>query len=100
MCSSLVERLGAPRRLPLKNDKPRQMAGLVCGLRLRQTGSSTRRRSGVLADTGHQPGLVLALSAFHAPALAERLALVEARGLGDAGEGQGGGGLLGIVGCA
>tara|TARA_Y100001951_G_scaffold42260_1_gene33476 strand:+ start:2517 stop:2618 length:102 start_codon:yes stop_codon:yes gene_type:complete len=33
MYSNLVERLGAPRGLPLKNDKPRQMAGFVCGLR-------------------------------------------------------------------
>src|SRR5690606_15372207 len=53
--------------------------------------------SGVLADAGHQPGLVLSLDTLHAPAFAEGLALVETRALRHADEGQGGGGFLGIV---
>src|SRR5690606_12736003 len=52
-------------------------------------------QSAVLADTGDQPGLVVAIDTFHAPAFAEGLALVEARGLGQAAEGQGGDGLVG-----
>ena len=55
----------------------------------------TRAGSAVLADTGDQPGLVVAVDALHAPAFAEGLALVEARGLGHAAEGQGGDRLVG-----
>ena len=40
-----------------------------------------RRSESVLANAGDQPGLVVALGALQAPAFAERLALVEARGL-------------------
>src|SRR5690606_5764055 len=54
-------------------------------------------RSGVLADAGQQPGLVLALLAFHAPAFAEGFALIKARGLAHAAEGQGGHGHVRVV---
>ena len=43
-----------------------------------QSGVVSGSGSGVLANTGHQPRLVLALGALHAPAFAERFALVEA----------------------
>jgi len=33
MRSGFIERLAAPHHLPLRNNKPRQMAGFVCGLR-------------------------------------------------------------------
>src|SRR5450830_1821498 len=58
---------------------------------------SSARVSAVLADTGDQPRLVLALRTFHVPAFAEHFALVETRGFRHAAEGQRGDGLVGAI---
>src|SRR3990167_684849 len=83
-CSS--NRPTITRQAKRQINKTRAGPGLLCC-----------RNSLVLAHAGNQPRLVIALQALHAPAFAEGFTLIEARGLLDAAEGQGGDGLVGQV---